>query len=104
MFASESLVDELAEKLGMDPLELRQKNAVREGDAQPTGAPWPQVGLLECLERAEPIYRVELAAAGPDEGVGLALGGWFGGTEPSAALCRLEPDGTLHRPAGSRTA
>jgi CO/xanthine dehydrogenase Mo-binding subunit len=101
MFASESLVDELAEKLGMDPLELRQKNAVREGDAQPTGAPWPQVGLLECLERAEPIYRAELAAAGPDEGVGLALGGWFGGTEPSAALCRLEPDGTLHVSLGA---
>ena len=101
MFASESLVDELAEKLGMDPLELRQKNAVREGDTQPTGAPWPQVGLLECLERAEPIYRAELAAAGPDEGVGLALGGWFGGTEPSAALCRLESDGTLHVSLGA---
>ncbi len=31
MFASESLVDELADKLGMDPLELRLKNAVHEG-------------------------------------------------------------------------
>ncbi|HET6318428.1 MAG TPA: xanthine dehydrogenase family protein molybdopterin-binding subunit [Chloroflexota bacterium] len=101
MFASESLVDELAEKLGMDPLELRRKNAIRQGDIRPDGTPWPQVGLLECIERAEPVYRAELAAAGPGEGVGLALGGWFGGTEPSSALCRLESDGTLQISIGS---
>ncbi len=38
---------------------------------------------------------------GPDEGVGVAVGGWFGGTEPSAALCRLEPDGTLQISLGA---
>jgi CO/xanthine dehydrogenase Mo-binding subunit len=101
MFASESLVDELAEKLGMDPLELRQKNAIREGDIRPDGSPWPQVALHECLERAAPLYRQELADAGPGEGVGLAVGGWFGGTEPSSALCRLESDGTLQISIGS---
>ncbi len=101
MFASESLVDELAEKLGVDPLELRRKNAIRQGDIRPDSTPWPQVALLECLERAEPVYRAELAAARPGEGVGLALGGWFGGTEPSSALCRLESDGTLQISIGS---
>jgi CO/xanthine dehydrogenase Mo-binding subunit len=101
MFASESLVDELAEKLGMDPLALRQKNAIRQGDTRPDGTPWPQVGLAECLERAEPVYREELAAAGPGEGVGIALGGWFGGTEPGSALCRLESDGTLQVALGA---
>jgi CO/xanthine dehydrogenase Mo-binding subunit len=101
MFASESLVDELAEKLGMDPLAIRMKNASREGDTQPNGTLWPQVGLVECLERAAPIYRRELAMLGPDEGVGLALGGWFGGTEPSSALCRLESDGSLQISLGA---
>jgi len=101
MFASESLVDELAEKLGMDPLELRRKNAIRQGDTRPDGTPWPQVGLAECLERVEPVYRAELAAAGPGEGVGIALGGWFGGTEPGSALCRLESDGTLQVALGA---
>src|SRR5204863_242678 len=47
------------------------------------------------------IFREELAAAGPNEGVGVALGGWFGGTEPASALCRLESDGTLKVAIGS---
>jgi CO/xanthine dehydrogenase Mo-binding subunit len=101
MFASESLVDELAEKLGMDPLELRTKNVSHQGDIRPDGTPWPQVGLAECLERATPVYQQERAAAGPGEGVGVALGGWFGGVEPSSALCRLESDGTLQVALGA---
>jgi CO/xanthine dehydrogenase Mo-binding subunit len=95
MFAGESLVSELIDKLGMDQIEVRKKNAARGGDIRPDGSPWPPIGLAQCLERAEPIYRAELAAAGPNEGVGVALGGWFGGTEPASALCQLESDGTL---------
>jgi CO/xanthine dehydrogenase Mo-binding subunit len=95
MFAGESLVGELIEKLGMDQIEVRKKNAARGGDIRPDGTPWPPIGLMQCLERAEPIYRQEVAACGPNEGVGVALGGWFGGTEPASALCRLESDGTL---------
>jgi CO/xanthine dehydrogenase Mo-binding subunit len=95
MFAGESLVCELIEKLGLDQVEVRKHNAVRGGDIRPDGTPWPPIGLQECLECAEPIYRAELAAAAPNEGVGIALGGWFGGTEPASALCRLESDGML---------
>ena len=101
IFACESLVDELIARLGMDQIEVRKKNASRGGDIRPDGTPWPPIGLLQCLERAEPIYRAELAAAGPHEGVGVALGGWFGGTEPASALCRLESDGTLKVAVGS---
>jgi CO/xanthine dehydrogenase Mo-binding subunit len=101
MFAGESLVDELIDKLGLDQIEVRKKNAARGGDIRPDGTPWPPIGLAQCLERAEPIYRAELAAAGPNEGVGVALGGWFGGTEPASALCRLESDGTLKVSIGS---
>jgi CO/xanthine dehydrogenase Mo-binding subunit len=101
MFAGESLVDELISKLGLDQIETRKKNAARGGDIRPDGTPWPPIGLVQCLERAEPIYRGEQAAAGPNEGVGVALGGWFGGTEPASALCRLESDGTLKVAIGS---
>jgi CO/xanthine dehydrogenase Mo-binding subunit len=101
MFAGESIVDELIQALKLDPIEVRRKNAARGGDIRPDGTPWPAIGLAECIDRAEPIYRAELAAAGPNEGVGVALGGWFGGTEPSSALCRLESDGTLKVAIGS---
>jgi CO/xanthine dehydrogenase Mo-binding subunit len=101
MFAGESLVSELIDKLGLDQIEVRKQNAARGGDIRPDGTPWPPIGLIQCLERADPIYRAELAAAGPNEGVGVALGGWFGGTEPSSALCRLESDGTLKVAIGS---
>src|SRR5919202_3736716 len=101
MFAGESLVGELISKLGLDQIETREKNTERGGDIRPDGTPWPPIGLVQCLERAEPIYRAEQAAAGPHEGVGVALGGWFGGTEPASALCRLESDGTLKVAIGS---
>ena len=100
-FALESTVDEVAHALGIDPFELRRKNAVREGDPRAAGRPWPRIGLLECLEAAEPIYRAERKAAGPDEGVGVALGGWPGGMEPGSAVCRLDADGTLQVTVGA---
>ncbi len=100
-FAIESTVDEVARELGMDPFELRRKNAVREGDLIADGRKWPLLGLHDCLDRAEPIYRAEKEAAGPNEGVGLALGGWFGGIEPAAAACRLNADGSLQVSLGT---
>jgi CO/xanthine dehydrogenase Mo-binding subunit len=93
-FALESAVDELAERLGVDPVELRLRNASREGDRRPDGQLYPAIGLVECLEaaRRHPLYT---EPAGPGEGIGVAVGGWGGGREPSAAGCRVEPDGTL---------
>src|SRR5205823_2273342 len=101
MFAGESLVAELIDKLGLDQMEVRKKNAAVGGDIRPDGTPWPPIGLRQCLDRADATYRAELAAAGPNEGVGVALGGWFGGVEPGSALCRLESDGTLKISVGS---
>ncbi len=100
-FAMESTVDEVARALDLDPLELRRRNAVREGDLRADGTTWPLLGLHECLERAAPIYHAEKAAAGPGEGVGIALGGWPGGVEPASAACRLNADGTLQIALGS---
>src|SRR5581483_8064092 len=93
-FALESAMDELAQKLGMDPIELRLRNAVREGDLTADGSPWPRIGFIEVLEEARrhPLYTGELA---PGEAVGVAAGSWGGARTPSAAGCRVEPDGTL---------
>ena len=93
-FAIESLVDELAGELGLDPIELRLRNVLREGDTAPDGNAFPVFGAVECLERlrAHPLWerRDELAEG---EGVGVALGWWPGGLEPAAASCRLDADG-----------
>ncbi len=93
-FALESAMDELALKLNIDPIELRLRNAVREGDIDGQGAKWPRVAFIECLEEARrhPLYTAPLKAG---EGVGIAAGSWGGARTPSAAGCRVEPDGTL---------
>ena len=95
-FAIESQMDDLAAQLGMDPLELRLKNAIVEGDLWPDGNPWPKIGLVECLEALQqhPLWqnRHNLPA---NEGVGIGAGGWPGGKGPAAAACRMDPGGTL---------
>jgi len=95
-FAIESLIDELAGKLGVDPIELRLRNLVTDGDAMVDGETWPPLGHREVLAAvaAHPLW-VGRADLPPDEGVGFALGVWPGGKEPAAALCRLNADGTL---------
>jgi CO/xanthine dehydrogenase Mo-binding subunit len=93
-FALESALDELALELKMDPIELRLKNASREGDIGAEEKPWPRIAMVECLEEARqhPLYTAPCADG---EGVGVALGSWGGARTPSAAGCRVEPDGTL---------
>ncbi len=95
-FAVESLMDELAEELGLDPIELRLKNAVVEGDTGVSGRPFPVMGAVEVLERLRdhPLWR-DRASLPEGEGVGFAVGYWPGGTEPAAAVCRVDTDGTM---------
>jgi CO/xanthine dehydrogenase Mo-binding subunit len=93
-------MDELAVMLEMDPIELRMRNASREGDAMADGKPWPRIGMVEVLEaaRKHPLYTAPL---GPGEGTGVALGSWGGARSPAAAGCRVEPDGTVSILIGS---
>src|SRR5438445_60768 len=75
-------------------LELRLRNASKEGDPSADRSPWPRIAMIECLEaaRRHPLYT---APVGAGEGVGVALGSWGGARTPAAAGCRVEPDGTL---------
>ncbi len=66
-FAVESMMDTLAETLGMDPVELRRKNALRDGSITNTGQLLPDsVGLLECIEKVDCEMR-RLAGDNPFE-------------------------------------
>ena len=95
-FALESLLDELAAELELDPLELRLRNAVVEGDVGVSGNAFPVIGAVEVLERIRehPLWR-ERGSVPDGEGVGLAAGYWPGGNEPAAAICRVDRDGSM---------
>jgi len=95
-FAVESLLDELARELELDPIELRLRNAVVEGDVGVSGNAFPTMGAVEVLERVRdhPLWQARDSL--PDgEGVGVAAGYWPGGNEPAAAVCRVDADGTM---------
>ena len=95
-FAVESLVDELAAKLELDPIELRLKNVMVAGDAGLDGQELKVFGARECLEavKQHPLY-AQRGQLPEHEGIGVALGFWPGGLEPAAAICRLDGDGKL---------
>ncbi|GAC1396785.1 MAG: xanthine dehydrogenase family protein molybdopterin-binding subunit [Chloroflexota bacterium] len=101
-FAIEAQIDELARELELDPMEFRLQNVVVEGDPMPSGSSWPRIGGREVLEtlREHPSWK-NRHSLGPNEGVGIALGGWPGGTQPASAACRLNGDGTLSVIVGS---
>jgi CO/xanthine dehydrogenase Mo-binding subunit len=95
-FALESLVDELASMLGLDPIELRLRNAVVEGDLGMSGNPLPTMGAVDVLERIRehPLWS-QRDSLPEGEAVGMAAGHWPGGVEPAAAVCRVDSDGTM---------
>jgi CO/xanthine dehydrogenase Mo-binding subunit len=94
-FAIESVIDELAEQLALDPLELRRKNALVEGDQGVTG-PVPTFGAVEVIEAAQAhrLWR-ERGSLPEGEGIGVGVGYWPGGNEPAAAVCRVNSDGSM---------
>jgi xanthine dehydrogenase molybdenum-binding subunit len=100
-FAAESLIDELCEKLGLDPLEFRLLNGSKEGTRRVTGMRLPRIGYLETLEaaKAHPHYRAPLE--GPNRGRGMASGYWHNNTGPASATVAINPDGTVSLVEGS---
>jgi CO/xanthine dehydrogenase Mo-binding subunit len=92
-WAVEQHMDELAEALGLDPVELRRRTLIEEGAESPTRQVFGQVGIKETLERAVELigYGQELPE---DEGIGVACGWWPSFGSPSGAYVKLNPDGT----------
>lgn len=100
-FALESNIDELARTLGHDPLEFRLQNAAETGDPTGTGQLWPNMGLKVVLERMREHPAWQNQAKQPNEGIGLAIGGWPCFMTPSSSICRVDSDGTVRLHVGS---
>ena len=100
-FATETAVDELAEKLGLDPLALRLKNAAKEGTRRADGPKYRRIGCVEVIEAMQrhPHYNAPLA--GPNCGRGTAIGFWFNVGLPSSCTISVNADGTVNLVEGS---
>ena len=103
-FAMESLLNEMAERVGISPWEIRMRNAIRPGGVLPNGQiVGPETGLVETLEIAKQYYDEALAAGDPvglacamkNAGVGVGLPDW------GRAKLIVEADGKLHIYAGA---
>ncbi|MEM7406264.1 MAG: xanthine dehydrogenase family protein molybdopterin-binding subunit [Pseudomonadota bacterium] len=93
-FAAESALDELARELDIEPLELRARNAARQGTKTPYGPVLGVVGYQETLDAARRHPHMS-APLGPNQGRGVASGYWFNvGGETTCAVSLLE-DGTI---------
>ncbi|MBH43054.1 MAG: xanthine dehydrogenase family protein molybdopterin-binding subunit [Dehalococcoidia bacterium] len=101
-FAVETVMDELAEKLGLDPLEFRMMNAAQEGDRAPSGVPHLTFGNEEVERAMKEHDHYNAPLEGPNKGRGVAVGYRLnGGGSGSAATINVNADGTINLLTGS---
>src|SRR6476620_2222748 len=99
-FAVESVLDTLAQKIGMDPLKLRLKNAAKKGTQMLSGAKLAHDGYAETIKALldHPGYNAPL---GKNQGRGTASGYWFNGCSESSTTMHVNEDGTVVVATGS---
>ncbi len=107
-FAVESHMDVIAHRLGIDPLEFRRRNALKEGDISVSGARIPRHGLTEVMDALQEKMSQPHNGADSDSnnermvrGVGIAVGEWRSGSGPSTASISVNEDGTVGLLTGS---
>jgi CO/xanthine dehydrogenase Mo-binding subunit len=99
-FAVESVLDELAIGIGMDPVDLRLANAAVEGTQATYGPKFPRIGFVETLEAVK-NHEHYGAPLGPNQGRGVASGFWFNAGMNSSATVHVNEDGNLTAVVGS---
>src|SRR6516225_1129688 len=99
--ASETVIDELADKCGVDPCDFRIMNGAKEGTPQTAGPPYRRIGFIETVEaiKNSPHYKSKLE--GPNRGRGMASGFWFNVGLQSSAIVNIHTDGTASLVIGS---
>ena len=99
-FAVESAIDELAKKIGMDPVEFRIKNAAREGTRSSYGPVYGPIGIGPTLEAAKNHPHMK-APLGKNQGRGMACGFWFNFGGQTCTDLNIGIDGTVSLAVGT---
>ena len=99
-FAVESAFDELADKLGIDPLTLREKNAAKNGTKTHYGVTHNNIGFEQVLAavKTHPHWKTPVK---PGQARGLACGFWFNIGGESSATVHINEDGSVSAATGS---
>jgi CO/xanthine dehydrogenase Mo-binding subunit len=109
-FAVETVVDEICERLKVDPLDFRIRNGAREGTRRPDGPVYPRIGMIETCETAKshPHYSHSITPSPGHpvtpsfrRGRGVASGFWFNAGLKSSCTASVNADGTVGLVEGS---
>ena len=100
-YASESVLDEIARKLHLDPLKFRLANAGHEGTRRSDGVVFGKIGYADTVEAALACKHYATELKGPFRGRGVASGFWFNGGGQSAATIAVNTDGRVILQEGS---
>jgi CO/xanthine dehydrogenase Mo-binding subunit len=99
-FAVESAVDELAQKIDMDPIVFRIRNAAREGTKSSYGPVYGPIGIGPTLEAAQNHPHIR-APLGKNRGRGMACGFWFNFGGQTCTDLNVNADGTVTLAVGT---
>ena len=97
-------MDEICEKLKIDPLDFRIRNGAKEGTRRADGPVYPRIGMVETAEaaKAHAHYQAPLSrGTGFPVGRGVASGFWFNAGLKSSATASVNADGTVSLVEGS---
>jgi len=94
VFGVEHIVDELARKTGMDPLDFRLKNAMKKGDTTVYGQTFETIGFVETLEAAKACDHWR-SPVPEGQGRGVSAGFWFNRGGDTTGSLTITPDGSV---------
>ena len=100
-FATETVIDEVAEKLQMDPAEIRLINTAKKGTRRADGPVYPTIGCEEVIKTIKDSEHYNSPITEPHVGRGIAIGYWFNVGLESACTISLSKNGTINLIEGS---
>jgi len=100
-FAAETIIDELAELLGIDPIDFRIMNAAQQGTLRANGITNPVIGCIETAQAAKNHDHYLKPLNGKFRGRGVASGFWVNGSGAACATANVNYDGTINLTIGS---